>query len=244
MLPRNRSATPTYDGLADMVAARALSKPFLVGIGGSVSVGKTTIVQGMAERLAVLGRSVRVVSTDGFLLSTRVLKERDLTMRKGFPDTYDNEEIERVLSRLRAGEATTLKIYSHDVYDILPDVTERVEPADIVLIEGIIALQQPIVRYLDLAIYIDAPEERIRGWYVDRFAGLAEAAATNPSSFYHRFAGIPLEQIRQLAGQTWDSINSPNLHEHIAASAANAHVIVTKAADHSIAELRTVRAPS
>jgi type I pantothenate kinase len=164
-------------------------------------------------------------------------------MRKGFPESYDNTAIAAALRRLRSGQSARLNVYSHQVYDVLPGATEVVAPAGIILVEGIIALQHPIVDHLDLALYVDAPEETIRRWFVQRFVTFTEAGLSDASSFYHRFAGLPSEQVRQLAEGTWDAINAPNLHEHIAPSVLNADVVVIKAPDHSIVDLReTARA--
>jgi type I pantothenate kinase len=229
---------PGYDPLVDLVSARATTAPFLVGVAGAVAVGKTTIVRAMAHGLESRDRRVRVLSTDAFLLPNQVLIERGLLMRKGFPESYDDAAIEEVLGRLRSGASATTRVYSHEVYDVLPGVTETVPSADVVLVEGVVALQQPTRRHLDLAVYIDAPEACVRQWFVERFIRLTEAGASDASSFYHRFAAMPREQVRQVAEAAWDGINGPNLNEHIAPSAAGADIVVVKAADHSIAELR------
>ena len=234
------TGTP-YDTLVELITDRATTSPFLVGVAGAVAVGKTTIVQAIASVLVTRGRTVQTVSTDAFLLPTRVLNERGLLMRKGFPESYDHDGIEMALRALRAGAEVTVPVYSHDIYDIVAGAEQTIRPDGVVLIEGIIALQEPIVRHLDLAIYMEAPEERIREWYVERFVKMIEAGAHDASSFYHRFAGVPGEQVRQIAEGTWEAINLPNLRDHIAPSAANADVVVVKAADHSIATLRTIR---
>jgi type I pantothenate kinase len=225
-----------------LVSDRASRAPFLVGVAGAVAVGKTTIVSAVARGLESRGRPVRVLSTDAFLLPNGILTERGLLMRKGFPESYDGAAIATTLARLRSGQAATVSVYSHEVYDVVPGVTESVPPADVVLVEGIVALQAPSVEHLDLAIYVDAPEAVVRGWFVERFVRLTEAGASDAASFYHRFAAMPGEQLRQLAEATWDAINGPNLVEHIAPSAANADIVVVKAADHSIADVRVLPA--
>lgn len=231
----------SYDALAELVVERATTRPFLVGVAGSVSVGKTTMVQTIAARLVARGCSVQVLSTDSFLLPNRVLNARGLLMRKGFPESYDHDAIDAALTQIRSGAPALVPVYAHDVYDIVSDRQQRIEPADIVLVEGIVALQEPIAGRLDLAIYIEAAEEYIRDWYVRRFLELAQAGATDTSSYYHRFAGVPPQQLRQLATNTWDSINGPNLHDHIAPSATRADIVVVKAADHSITALHALR---
>jgi len=229
-----------YAALVDLIAAPARS---VVGVSGPVAVGKTTIVRALAERLAARGRRTRTLSTDAFLLPNALLSERGLSMRKGFPETYDLAAMGAALARLRAGGAAVqVPVYSHDLYDVVPGALDTVEPADVVVLEGIVALQAPAVDQLDLALYVDADEASVRRWFGERFARLTAAAADDPGSFYHRFAAMPADQLAQLAGVTWDAINAPNLHEHIAPSAARADVIVQKADDHSIAALQVVSA--
>lgn len=231
---------PGYDPLVDLVSERAATAPFLVGVAGAVAVGKTTIVRAIAHGLESRARRVRVLSTDAFLLPNQILAERGLLLRKGFPESYDDAAIEEVLGRLRSGAAATVRVYSHEVYDVLPGVTETVPSADVVLVEGVVALQQPTRSHLDLAVYIDAAEATVRQWFVERFIRLTEVGANDASSFYHRFAAMPHEHVRRLAEATWDGINRPNLAEHIAPSAASADIVVIKAPDHSIAELRVL----
>jgi type I pantothenate kinase len=192
----------------------------------------------MADGLEARGRSVRVLSTDAFLLNNDTLNARGLQMRKGFPESYDHVAIATALRHLRSGQSTTVNVYSHEVYDIVAGTTQIITPADLILIEGVVALQQPIASHLDLALYVDAPEAWVQRWFVERFIRLTEEGRTDPSSFYHRFAGLPRDQVSQLAEGTWQMINVPNLHEHIAPSVENADVVVVKAMDHSIAELR------
>jgi type I pantothenate kinase len=178
-----------------------------------------------------------VVSTDSFLLANDVLNARGLLMRKGFPDSYDAAALRAALQQLRAGRVASVPVYSHEVYDRIAGATEAIAPAEVILVEGVVALQSPAVEQLDLALYVDAAEACVRAWFVERFARLTAAAAEQPASFYHPFAPLPAEQVRDIAAATWEAINAPNLHEHIAPSAARADIIVRKAADHSIAEL-------
>jgi type I pantothenate kinase len=223
-----------YSALVDRIAART---PALVGVGGAVAVGKTTMVRTLAQRLAARGRSVRALSTDAFLLPNAALIERGLLMRKGFPETYDSAAMAASLQRLRDGAAVDVPVYSHDVYNIVAGASETIAPADVVLLEGIVALQAPAADYLDVAIYIDADEADVRRWFSQRFARLTADAAQDPASFYHPFTSMPADQLEQLANATWDGINAPNLHAHIAPSASRADVVVRTAADHSIAAL-------
>jgi hypothetical protein len=151
-------------------------------------VGKTTIVRALATGLESHGRRVRVLSTDAFLLPNAVLNERGLLMRKGFPESYDDAAIRAALGRLRAGRSADVPVYSHDAYDIVAGTCETITAADVVLIEGIVALQSPTVDHLDLAVYVDAAEPCVRDWFIERFARLTAAAADDASSFYHPLA--------------------------------------------------------
>ncbi len=230
--------SPSLAALVALVRDRATTAPLLVGVAGPVAVGKTTIVRALADDLGSPDRPVRVLSTDAFLLSNTVLNERGILMRKGFPESYDDAAIGAALTRLRSRRSASVPVYSHDTYDIDPERTDFVAPADLLLVEGIVALQPPTVEHLDLAVYVDAPEACVRAWFIERFARLTAAAKGNAASFYFPFAEMPPEQIEQIAAATWDGINAPNLHAHIAPSAARADIVVVKAADHSIAELR------
>jgi type I pantothenate kinase len=230
----------SYAALIDLIRDRATSSPFLVGVAGPVAVGKTTIVQAIASGLEAEGFRANTLCTDAFLLSNKALNERGLLIRKGFPESYDHDAIRDVLAALRAGEIARVRVYSHETYDVVSDATDLVAPADVILVEGIVALQPPTVEHLDLAIYVDAPEARVREWFVDRFVRLTAAAAGDAASFYRPFADMPPEQMRQIAEATWDGINAPNLHAHIAPSLARADVIVVKGADHAIEAVRVV----
>ena len=229
------------DPVLDAVTARAnAGVPVVVGIAGAVAVGKTTIAEAIAEALTSRRLSVRVLSTDAFLLPNAQLAARDLIMRKGFPETYDAAALADVLTRLKNRRSASVPTYSHAVYDILADVTQDIEPADVIVIEGVIALQSAVVEHLDVAIYIDADENSVREWFVERFLRLTAAAREDPASFYHRFAALDADQVRQLAEATWDGINGVNLREHIAPSIRNAHLVIKKAADHAIVQVTTV----
>jgi type I pantothenate kinase len=220
---------PAADAISALAQERA---PVIVAIGGPVAVGKTTIAADLAAELSNI--SVRVLSTDAFLFANTALAARDLLMRKGFPESYDAEAIADVLGALRRGEPANVPVYSHAIYDIVPDELEVVEPADVVVVEGVIALQDEVRRYVDLGIYVDAPEGAIRGWFVDRFRRFTDAARGDATSFYHRFAKLEDEQIREIAEGTWDGINAVNLHEHIAPSKRNADLVVEKGPHHEL----------
>ena len=237
---REKEAASSYAGLAALILERATAVPLLAGIAGPVAVGKTTIVGALAAEIERRGRRVQVLSTDAFLLCNEALNERGLLMRKGFPETYDHAAIRRALTTLRSGTAARVRVYSHDVYDIVPDASDSIAPADVILVEGIVALQPPTVDHLDVRVYVEAAEAVVRAWFVERFLRLTAAATDDAQSFYRSFAALPPEQVRQVALATWESINGPNLRQHIAPSAARADIIVRKAADHTISALTAV----
>lgn len=206
--------------------------PTLIGITGAVAVGKTTIADALGEALGAV-----VVSTDAFLLSNAMLAERDLLMRKGFPESYDADAIMATLKALKLKEPVELSVYSHDVYDVVAGRSNRVMPTDVVVVEGVVALQAPIVDHLDLKIYIDADASAVREWFIDRFVRFTSAARTKPDSFYHRFADFSSDELRSIAELTWDGINAVNLAEHIEPSREHADIVISKAPDHSISDL-------
>lgn len=197
-----------------------------------MAVGKSTFAAALAEALSPL--RVAVVATDGFLRTNDDLAARGLLMQKGFPASYDDELLTTFLADLKAGRAATVPEYSHATYDRAPGPGRTVEADhDVVIVEGVNALQPVIAGRLDLRIYLDAPEPTIRRWYVSRFLEQIDAADGDPASFYRRFLELDTDQRRQLAEGTWVSINLVNLVDHIAATRSVADVVLAKADDHS-----------
>ena len=226
--------THSIADVVDLVASRTAPAvgPFLIGIGGAVAVGKSTFASALVDALAP--RSVEVVATDGFLRTNANLAERGLVMQKGFPESYDESLMLAFIADLRGGRVATLPEYSHAIYDRIEGATRCVSAAtDIVIIEGVNALQSAIAPLLDVRIYLDADEPAIRRWYVDRFLEQVDLAHGDETSFYRRFVDLPYEQQRKIAEGTWVGINLVNLVDHIAATRAAADVVLTKAADHS-----------
>lgn len=228
----------TYDDLADVVAVRLADRSQLIGISGAVAVGKSTISRELAVRLRDRGRTVDVVATDGFLHPNAVLAERDLLSRKGFPESFDAGALRVFCAAVKDGAASVnVPAYSHVVYDVDPDGTFVLEHPDVVVLEGVVALQPPAVDLLDVAVYVDAAEDDVRRWFTDRFLALTAEAEDDPASFYRMFAGMDEAQVRSVAEGTWDGINGPNLRAHIAPSRARAAIVVRKAADHTIEDI-------
>ena len=207
----------------------------VVGLAGGVASGKTTLAEALA---AALGETA-IVSTDAFLLPNVVLEQRGLAMRKGFPDSYDWVRLAATIEAFRRGDGpVSVPSYSHVRYDIEPGVEQQVPPSTTVIVEGVNALQvppggnQPLA--YDLAVYLETSEADQRRWLSQRLVESIRAAADQPESFYHAMAGWSVEQIDEFAGQVWDAINGPNLHEHIQPSSEHADLVVTKNGAHRI----------
>ena len=228
------------DALAE-VTARILAwepKPVVIGVTGAVAVGKTTIATSIADRVAAGGASVRVISTDAFLYSNAELAERGIpNVRKGFPESYDLGSLVAALRVLRGGGHTEIPVYSHAIYDLTGE-REPVGSTDVVLVEGVVALQPAVRDALDLGIYVDAPAEIVRGWFVDRFLRFVADARADDASFYRMFAPMDDDQVRAVAEATWDGINGVNLAEHIARTIEAADVVIEKGADHAVLAVR------
>lgn len=208
--------------------------PHLIGLGGPVAVGKSTLADALSAALGSAGTRAAVVSTDAFLLPNASLEERGLLLRKGFPETYDDSAVEAFVAAIRREGRAEIPVYSHASYDIVPGRTQSVQDADVVIVEGVIATQSPLAGLADLTIYLDAGEPVVREWFVARFVELTAGARSDPSSFYAAFAGMDDGQIRSLAEATWDGINGVNLAEHIQPTRVGADVVVEKDADHRI----------
>ena len=209
-------------------------RPLIIGITGSVAVGKTWLADALAAHLAP---SVAGLSTDGFLFPNAVLEARGLVLKKGFPESYDADLMLATLAALRTG-AAAVPVHSHVSYDIDPALTRQVGPAEIILVEGLGLSGFPDGRSardgLDLLIYLDADPADIEAWYVARFLGLWRAGADDPTSFYHRFAQLAEADVDMLARSTWDRINLPNLTGHIVHARETADIRLRKDAEHRL----------
>ena len=219
--------------LAQRIAAhRPPDAPMVVGITGSVAVGKTTLAQALA---AALPGRVEIVSTDGFLKPNAVLEAEGLMLRKGFPESYDAAAMAAALAGLKQGPVT-VPAYSHTIYDVDPGAARVVAGADVVLVEGLGLAPDAQGRRppLDLPIYIDADEADIIAWFVARFMGLWRAAADDPTSFYARFAHMSAAEAQAFALSVWQTINRPNWLDHIARAKPAADLVVKKSLDHRL----------
>jgi type I pantothenate kinase len=204
--------------------------PVLVAIGGAVAVGKSTLAAALVHELAPL--RVEVVATDGFLLPNDELGRLGLLMQKGFPATYDAGALAQFLADLRATGRAEAPVYSHATYDRVPGEVRVVEGADVVIVEGVNALQPELASNVDLAVYLDADEPHVRRWYVDRFLEQIVLAESDETSFYARFVGLDDAGRRSMATSVWEAVNLVNLTEHIEPTRANAHVVLVKDEGH------------
>ncbi len=225
-----------------------LIAPYVIGIAGSVAVGKSTTARILQALLSYWPDHPRVdlVTTDGFLYPNRVLEERGLMDRKGFPESYDLRRLLRFVADVKAGvPEVAAPVYSHLSYDVIPGEAQVVRSPDVLILEGLNVLQtsdgrggkQPqtfVSDLFDFSIYVDAREEDVERWYVERFLTLRETVFARKGSYFKRYAELSEEEARRAAADIWVRINGPNLRENIATTRERARLVLEKGEDHSV----------
>ncbi|MCR0987640.1 type I pantothenate kinase [Streptomyces sp. CZ24] len=225
--------------------------PFVIGVAGSVAVGKSTVARLLQALLARWPEHPRVelVTTDGFLLPMAELRARGLTARKGFPESYDRRALTRFVADIKAGkDQVTAPVYSHLVYDIVPDRRLTVNRPDILIVEGLNVLQPALpgkdgrtrvglADHFDFSVYVDARPEDIERWYLNRFRKLRATAFQDPSSYFRRYTQVSEEEALDYARTTWRTVNLPNLVENVAPTRGRANLVIRKGPDHKVRKL-------
>ena len=218
--------------------------PYLIALGGSVAVGKSTAARLVVRLLSSLRPDWRVelVTTDGFLLPNASLIERDILARKGFPESYDRRALLRFVADLKSGiEELRVPLYSHLTYDVLAE-TQLVRAPDVLVLEGVNVLQRGSGRvyvsdFVDFALYLDAEEEDVKRWYLSRFLKLRNGAFQNPESYFHRYAQLSDAEAVEVASGIWERTNRPNLLNNIQPTRPRADVVLEKGADHFVSRV-------
>jgi type I pantothenate kinase len=229
---------------SDFLGDRAGRVPFIIGVAGSVAVGKSTVSRLLKELLSRWEGTPRVemITTDGFLYPNAELERRGLMTRKGFPESYDRMALLKFVADIKSGvPEVSAPVYSHLVYDIVEGATNVVRNPDVLIVEGLNVLQSPgtgqyiaLSDFFDFKIYVDADTKNITEWFIERFEKLRETAFTNPASYFHQYAEMPYQKALDRANEIWSTINLPNLIENILPTRSRATLVLQKGAKHAV----------
>ena len=237
-----------HSAASDFLGERSAKTPFIIGIAGSVAVGKSTVARLLKELMSRWEGTPRVelVTTDGFLYPNAELERRGILDRKGFPESYDRKRLLKFVSDVKSGvERVTAPVYSHLSYDIVDGEFEEVRTPDVLILEGLNVLQPPAIGqelalsdFFDFTIYIDANPNTIEKWYLSRFLQLWTSAFTNPRSYFHPLTKqLNLEQATERAKGFWQDINLPNLRENIEPTRTRAKLVMQKGDEHRVQQV-------
>jgi len=246
------AAAALHGATTTFLGELSVRTPYVIGVAGSVAVGKSTVARLLRELLARWPETPRVelVTTDGFLYPNAELERRGLMDRKGFPESYDRRALLRFLAAVKAGRPEVrAPLYSHLIYDIVPGQHTVVQRPDVLIVEGLNVLQPArathagetslaVSDYFDFSIYVDAREQDVRRWYVDRFLSLRATAFAQEDSYFRRYASLSDDDAIARAEQIWDAINAPNLRENILPTRGRATLVLRKGPNHAVERMR------
>jgi type I pantothenate kinase len=229
---------------SDFLGERAGRVPFIIGVAGSVAVGKSTVSRLLKELLSRWDGTPRVemITTDGFLYPNAELERRGLMARKGFPESYDRMALLQFIADVKSGaKEVSAPVYSHLIYDIVEGQRQTIKNPDVLIVEGLNVLQSPgpgqyvaLSDFFDFKIYVDADTKNLTKWFLDRFEKLRDTAFTNPASYFHRYAEMPHEKALVRANEIWSTINLPNLVENILPTRSRATLVLQKGTEHAV----------
>lgn len=246
-----KNTSRMYSSSNEFLGIKPIRTPFVIGVAGSVAVGKSTTARLLAELLRRQPSKPKVdlVTTDGFLFPNEELKRRDILDRKGFPESYNQRAMLEFVIAVKSGKPQVVAPkYSHLIYDIVEDEEIVIEQPDVLIVEGLNVLQPATIQrngqhlslsdFLDFSVYVDADESDIRDWYLSRFLALRSSAFADPQSYFHKYATLDDSEARETAYSIWESTNGPNLRANINPTRERATVVLRKSSDHSIRHVR------